>query len=155
MISEWIEGRTVRSVLDERLPGYVGEEEGAEQARTEENAEDLVALMARIGRSIALMHQSGVVHGDLTTSNLMLRSTDATGEIVIIDFGLAEQSVQIEDRGVDLYVLERAFGSTHPRTESLFAEVLRAYGGSYKGANQVIKRYEEVRLRGRKKIMIG
>ena len=77
------------------------------------------------------------------------------GEIVLIDFGLAAQSVQDEDKAVDFYVLERAFGSTHPKAEGLFREVLRAYGESYKGAGVVLKRLEEVRMRGRKRSMLG
>jgi TP53 regulating kinase-like protein len=111
------------------------------------------------------------VHGDLTTSNLMLRPRRdlvngdgegagaeekvLDGEIILIDFGLASQSTADEDRAVDLYVLERAFGSTHPRAEGLFGEVLKAYGESFKGANVVLKRLEEVRMRGRKRSMLG
>ena len=113
------------------------------------------------------MHEVGVVHGDLTTSNMMVRAFGATGlgdgageeglegEVVLIDFGLAGQSVQDEDRAVDLYVLERAFGSTHPEAEEGFQEVLRVYGESYKGAKVVLKRLEDVRLRGRKRSMLG
>jgi TP53 regulating kinase and related kinases len=60
---------------------------------------------------------------------------------------------------VDLYVLERAFGSTHPRQEQWFdQEVLQSeegYRGAYKGAATVLKRLEDVRLRGRKRSMIG
>ena len=75
---------------------------------------------------------------------------------MLIDFGLASQSVQDEDRAVDLYVLERAFGSTHPKEERLFQqEVLVAYGDSFKGAKMVLKRLEEVRMRGRKRSMVG
>ena len=51
---------------------------------------------------------------------------------MLIDFGLASQSVSDEDRAVDLYVLERAFGSTHPRAEHLFAELLDAYKDTFK-----------------------
>ncbi len=46
----------------------------------------------------------------------------------LIDFGLAYISTLVEDKAVDLYVLERAFSSTHPASESLFASVLTAYG---------------------------
>lgn len=182
MLSEWIAGGTVRGVLVQRLPGYVEEEDTLDEdqlgmsnaereaRRREENSEDLVLLMRKIGKCVGKMHAAGVVHGDLTTSNLMVKAADgqgdmseaahaaagkADGEIVIIDFGLGAQSVQDEDRAVDLYVLERAFGSTHPRTESLYQEVLKAYGESYKAAKVVLKRLEEVRMRGRKKIMIG
>jgi TP53 regulating kinase-like protein len=83
-----------------------------------------------------------------STSNL-------TGEIILIDFGLAATTIQDEDRAVDLYVLERAFAATHPGAERLFDEVLRAYGTSYKGGKAVLKKLEEVRLRGRKRSMLG
>ena len=46
---------------------------------------------------------------------------------VLIDFGLAYMSTLVEDKAVDLYVLERAFSSTHPQSEPLFAGVLKAY----------------------------
>lgn len=170
MLMEWVEGETVRGVLD----GWLGAQvEGQGQWQG-----GLMGLMERIGKAVGGMHQIGVVHGDLTTSNLMLRPLRAgngttgngdgvgdvgegegrrslEGEIVLIDFGLSAQSVQDEDKAVDLYVLERAFGSTHPKAEGLFREVLRAYGESYKGAGVVLKRLEEVRMRGRKRSMLG
>ncbi len=46
---------------------------------------------------------------------------------VLIDFGLAYTSTLVEDKAVDLYVLERAFSSTHPQSEPLFSGVLKAY----------------------------
>lgn len=153
MLMEWVEGQTVREVL-ERRKGSKGEEAGS--------------LMGKIGQAIGRMHEVGVVHGDLTTSNLMVRERTKknsaeergngkqdVGEIVLIDFGLAGQSSQEEDKAVDLYVLERAFGSTHPEAEDDFREVLRIYGESYKGAMIVLKRLEEVRMRGRKRSMVG
>jgi TP53 regulating kinase-like protein len=35
----------------------------------------------------------------------------------MIDFGLSSNSQMVEDRAVDLYVLERAFISTHPNSQ--------------------------------------
>lgn len=166
MLSEWIEGGTIRGVLDRELDNFEASSSDVE-ARKDTG---LWGLMSSIGRVVARCHEVGVVHGDLTTSNLMLRPKQPTrvdevgtrstsepldGDVVMIDFGLSSQSVQEEDRAVDLYVLERAFGSTHPRTEDLFGEVLRSYGECYKAAKGVLKRFEEVRMRGRKKIMIG
>ena len=168
---EWIEGDTVKRVLNEWLK--VKSRDGAGHDRTKEDDVQLIDLMVRVGKAVGRMHEIGVVHGDLTTSNLMLRSPDPPpvakdvngdlssarpsleGIIVLIDFGLATQSIQDEDKAVDLYVLERAFGSTHPTAESLFQEVLKAYGTSYRGANVVLKRLEEVRMRGRKRSMLG
>lgn len=154
LMIEWIEGEVVRIRLNEWL-------RRRKDARTLEGSEDheLVGLMRRIGAAVGRMHATGIVHGDLTTSNLMLRDCEKEGllegEIVLIDFGLASQSVQDEDRAVDLYVLERAFGSTHPRAESLFPELLHAYGTSFRGAGVVLRRLEEVRMRGRKRSMLG
>ncbi len=138
MMVEWVAGRTVKEV--------VGEAKGGKE-------EEMKMLMGRIGRAVGRMHEVGVVHGDLTTSNMMVREGD--GDIVLIDFGLAAQSLQDEDKAVDLYVLERAFGSTHPEAEGGFREVLRVYGGSYGGARVVLKRLEDVRMRGRKRSMLG
>ena len=56
---------------------------------------------------------------------------------------------------MDLYVLERAFGATHPHAETLFGVVLEAYGRAYKGGPVVLRRLADVRARGRKKSMVG
>jgi TP53 regulating kinase-like protein len=200
MCCEWIEGGSVKEGIrgweQNRRDGSGG---GGEQDGGGDE-EDLKGLLARIGRTVGKLHSSGVIHGDLTTSNMMLRpfpsssssssstqfppestlessqSTESaqeqssssssssssspptshlTGEVILIDFGLATQSVSEEDRAVDLYVLERAFGSTHPRQEGLFEEVITAYEASYKGAKATVKKLEEVRMRGRKKSMLG
>lgn len=159
LLEEWVEGVTVRAVLDELLDGFV--KDVAAGRRDGEGRSGLRGLMARIGRVVARVHEAGVVHGDLTTSNLMVRKTrasegmDVDGDVVLIDFGLAMQSLQEEDRAVDLYVLERAFGSTHPAAEGLFKDALKAYGESYREGKRVLRRLDEVRMRGRKKIMIG
>jgi TP53 regulating kinase and related kinases len=65
------------------------------------------------------MHDADVVHGDLTTSNIMVRSPKVVSDIVLIDFGLGMMQPTVEDKAVDLYVLERAFLSTHPDSSSL------------------------------------
>lgn len=68
-------------------------------------------LAVRIGQAIAKLHKASIIHGDLTTSNLMVRESNLS--VVVIDFGLSYNSTLAEDRAVDLYVLERAFLSTH------------------------------------------
>jgi len=84
------------------------------------------------------------------------RSPSDTSEVVLIDFGLAYISTLVEDKAVDLYVLERAFSSTHPASEDLFASVLKAYElGMGKHWKAIGKRLEDVRLRGRKRSMVG
>lgn len=111
----------------------------------------LKPLALEIGKTIAKIHENNVIHGDLTTSNMLLDS----GELVIIDFGLSYSECLAEDRSVDLYVLERAFLSTHPNTESLFQIVLDGYASTKKNPAEIIGKLDEIRLRGRKRTMIG
>lgn len=159
LMLEWIPGLPVRARINEALGARTAA--GTPGASTVQDNAALRSLMTRIGAAIGGMHRVGVVHGDLTTSNMMLRPAGEDGagpldgEIVIIDLGLASGSTLPEDRAVDLYVLERAFASTHPRAECIFADVLEAYKASFAQAPAVLKRLEDVRMRGRKRSMLG
>lgn len=82
--------------------------------------------MTTIGQTLASLHTAQIIHGDLTTSNMMLRPSPSTSkgyEIVLIDFGLSSHSNVPENLAVDLYVLERAFASTHPTSERWYQGV--------------------------------
>ncbi|KAJ2692224.1 TP53 regulating kinase [Coemansia sp. RSA 1285] len=107
--------------------------------------------MLAVGRILHTMHCHSIVHGDLTTSNMII---DKDGEVVLIDFGLSQISSSAEDKAVDLYVLERAFISTHPNSTQLFTLVLDAYDSSDM-AKSVLRRLDDVRQRGRKRDMTG
>ncbi|PNS20233.1 Kae1-associated kinase Bud32 [Sphaceloma murrayae] len=158
IIMGWVEGETVKALL--RGMRDRSRSKGAGGADVVDGDEGAVVgdVLRKVGGAVGRLHAAGVVHGDLTSSNMILRpgGEGGGGEIVLIDFGLAQTSTTEEDRAVDLYVLERAFGSTHPELEDVFAkEVLGSYGQTYKGAKVVLKRLEDVRMRGRKKSMIG
>ncbi|CAJ0836950.1 10657_t:CDS:2 [Entrophospora sp. SA101] len=105
------------------------------------------------GESLAKMHLIDVIHGDLTTSNLMLRENSEG--LAIIDFGLSYVSNLPEDKAVDLYVLEKSFQSTHPTHELMFNEILKVYEKNHKNSKEILNKLMEVRLRGRKRSMIG
>jgi TP53 regulating kinase-like protein len=77
-----------------------------------------------LGRLVAEMHQGGLVHGDLTISNVL---SDG-GKLFLIDFGLGDFSTELEDRGVDLLLLNRAMKSTHVKFhEEIFSAFLKGY----------------------------
>ncbi|KAK4812529.1 hypothetical protein QYF61_002322 [Mycteria americana] len=115
----------------------------------------LLILAEKMGELLARMHDEDLIHGDLTTSNILLRPPTEKLDLVLIDFGLSFISGLPEDKGVDLYVLEKAFLSTHPDTEPMFKVLLKTYAATSKKSGPVIKRLDEVRLRGRKRSMIG
>ena len=118
----------------------------------DEAEEDLKNLARQIGATVAAMHNVDCIHGDLTTSNLLLKEG---GPIFVIDFGLSFISALAEDKGVDLYVLERAFLSSHPNTENIFKVVLDSYKTACNQAGVVLAKFEDVRQRGRKRLMVG
>ena len=78
-----------------------------------ENPQKVEELLSRLAVIIKKLHTINVIHGDLTTSNMMLQ--EGTQEIIMIDFGLASVSPSMEDKAVDLYLFEKAFIATHPQ----------------------------------------
>lgn len=109
----------------------------------EEKAADIAE---KTGAQIALLHSGGIVHGDLTTSNMILKE----GKIYFIDFGLGEVSQRIEDFATDLSVLKEALKSTHfARLELLWGNIVKGYKSANPNSEQVLKRMEEIEKRGR------
>ena len=100
----------------------------------------------KIGESVAKLHSIGIVHGDLTTSNMIL---DEGGEIYFIDFGLAAKSEKTEDKAMDLVVFKKMLQSTHYKC---FSEIWGAFLGGYLKhgkASEVIKKITEIEKRAR------
>jgi len=94
------------------------------------------------------MHSTGIMHGDLTTSNMILRERD--GKCVLIDFGLAQVTSDIEQRGVDVHVMFQTLESTHPSAAgTLKTSFVEGYSETFTGASEVITREHEIDLRGR------
>jgi len=142
LIMQQLEGKTAREAVDQGI--------------AEADVKQLSRIAKLIGSTVAKLHQNHLIHGDITTSNLLIQEDGENTKLAVIDFGLSFQEGVAEDKGVDLYVLERAFLSTHPNTEKLFAEVLEAYSADAGAASaEVLKKFEEIRMRGRKRTMLG
>lgn len=106
-------------------------------------------LCYRIGESVGKLHGNGIIHGDLTTSNMIQSSN---GKIFFIDFGLGEKSNELEARGVDLHLLKRALQSTHFRFADLcFSAVVDGYSTilGRRTAKSVLDKVREIEKRGR------
>ncbi|KAH9515751.1 TP53 regulating kinase [Bulinus truncatus] len=118
----------------------------------------LLPLAEIIGQTLSKMHANNIIHGDLTTSNMLLQGNPSDLKLVLIDFGLSSFEASAEDKGVDLYVLERAFLSSHPNSQELFNTILISYQSSTENRStckEVLVKLEEVRMRGRKRTMVG
>jgi Kae1-associated kinase Bud32 len=102
-----------------------------------------------IGSLVGRLHSGGIVHGDLTTSNMILGDGD---KLFFIDFGLSDYSSEPEARGVDLLLMNRAFKSTHFALHSrAFEAVLDGYRRviGRKDTERVLTKMHEIEKRGR------
>ena len=107
------------------------------------------ALCVKIGELIGRLHKHGLIHGDLTTSNMILK---AEGKIFLVDFGLGEKTKELEARGVDLHLMKRALQSTHyDMAAECFKHVQEGYAivlGA-RDAGKVFGKIREIERRGR------
>lgn len=126
---EYIEGKKIRDVLEE-----------ADDEKIEELCEE-------IGRLVGKMHAHHIIHGDLTTSNMILSSN---GGIYFIDFGLGEINKSIEAKGVDLLVFKKTLHSTHYKNEDrCWSAFIRGYSAEVENWREIIRRSECIEKRGR------
>jgi len=101
-----------------------------------------------VGRVVGTMHNLNVIHADLTTSNMIYTKK----KVHLIDFGLSFVSTKLEDRAVDLNVLDQALGSAHHEVyDKCITLVLEGYQETHKDAKKVLERLKKVQARGRNK----
>jgi len=131
IIMGFIEGKQVKKLL--------GEVSKSERER----------LCVEIGELVGRLHGYGIVHGDLTTSNMIL---GVDGKIFFVDFGLGEKTKELEARGVDLQLMKRALKSTHFLfAEECFDAVISGYAKvlGVITAKSVLDKIREIERRGR------
>jgi Kae1-associated kinase Bud32 len=121
---EFIDGDVIKNILDSNI-----------------------CLAEKIGAETGRMHDLNIIHGDLTTSNMM---QDKSKKIKFIDFGLSFTSDKIEDKAVDLHLFREAVESKHYMHENeIWTEFLKGYNPINKA--QILSRLELVEQRGRNK----
>ncbi|MBS7629408.1 Kae1-associated serine/threonine protein kinase, partial [Candidatus Bathyarchaeota archaeon] len=105
-------------------------------------------LCEQIGMKVGMLHSTSLIHGDLTTSNMIV----CGDKVFFIDFGLSFHSHSDEDKGVDLHLLKRALDSTHYKeSRDCLKYILQGYrevsGESY--TSKILKKMKEIEYRGR------
>jgi TP53 regulating kinase-like protein len=126
IVMQYVSGQRIKDVIDKKSENW--------QKKT----------CKEIGRSIACMHKNGLIHGDITTSNMILMK----GKLYFIDFGLGMKNSNTENIGVDLHVLMEAFKATH-KNKNLFKWVIEEYEKNFGNAKEIMKKIEDIVRRGR------
>jgi len=125
---EYVNGEKLKNCLD-----------GLEKVRRDD-------VYKTIGESIAKLHANGIIHGDLTTSNMILWKDC----VYFIDFGLGKLSVKTEDQATDLYLLHEALKSTHLKLlKEAWDKILNAYKDNYTNSKEVITKMDKISKRRR------
>jgi N6-L-threonylcarbamoyladenine synthase/protein kinase Bud32 len=96
---------------------------------------------------IIKMHQLEIVHGDLTTLNMI----EMGKKVYLIDFGLANFSRKIEDKAVDLNLFFNCIKNEHPNHYKYKEELERMYLEEVEKSESVIRRLHQIEKRGRNK----
>lgn len=105
-------------------------------------------ILVYFGKIISKIHDLNIIHGDLTTSNMIITKEK---KLFVIDFGLSFFSDKIEDKAVDIHLLKQALESKHYKIwEKAFNLFLEGYKKT-KDFDSIMKRLELVELRGRNK----
>jgi len=104
-------------------------------------------ICREIGKLVGRLHANNIIHGDLTTSNMIF----SEGRVFFIDFGLGEINESIESKGVDLLVLKKTLHSTHYEYEKMcWNAFVEGYFQEYpEKAMQVLQRLGIIEKRGR------
>jgi TP53 regulating kinase and related kinases len=120
-----------------------------------------ITICKQIGKYIALLHNAGIIHGDLTTSNMILSNKTQSSKkypslesnkVYFIDFGLGFHSDRVEDKAVDLHLIKEAFEARHHTIhEEAFNSVIESYEKHSNNPKEILTRLEKVEKRGRYK----
>lgn len=117
--------------------------EGTPLKEVLEITDDKGGVLRTVGKEVARLHRSDIVHGDLTGANLVYLD----GTVQFIDFGLGERTSEVEAKGVDLHVLEEALKAIN--LEGLFTEVEKGYLEEWPEGQEVLSRVRDIAKRGR------
>ena len=137
------------NILDASITMEFIEGQQIKQLLNKAPQEKRVQLCIAIGELIGKLHIHGLIHGDLTTSNMILTPED---KIFFVDFGLGEKNIEVEAQGVDLHLMKRALQSTHYQFwEECFKAVLSGYSTilGVESAEKIYEKIKEIERRGR------
>ncbi len=105
------------------------------------------APLRAFGRALGTLHAGGISHGDLTSSNVLFPD-GPTGPAALLDLSMGSRSASVEEKGIDLHLVEEDLKGLHPKGEGLYREFLAGYEvGNPDGSKEVRQRAKEIKGR--------
>ena len=130
LVLEYIDGEILKTLL------------------TKISKKEIQEICEQLGKDVGKLHNAGIIHGDLTTSNIIKSPKEK--QLTFIDFGLGYISNRLEDFGIDLFLLERAFRNTH---STIFVDawkmVIKGYKKISTHSKNIENKLQEISSRGR------
>jgi TP53 regulating kinase-like protein len=108
----------------------------------------LESVFFEFGQDVARLHRSGIMHGDLTTANVVRRN----GRLVFIDFGLSVRTMRLEDHAVDLRLIKETLVGAHPDASAGALQALSSGYASVVGqarSRAALRQLQNIERRGR------
>ncbi|MCI4335237.1 MAG: Kae1-associated serine/threonine protein kinase [Thermoplasmata archaeon] len=131
LVLEELPGPTLKALLEAEAAG-LGE---------------LAGPVGAFGEALGRLHAGGMSHGDLTSSNVLYPS-GAEGAPAFVDLSMGARPASLEERGIDLHLVEEDLASLHPKGHALFLRFLEGYStGNPEGSAEVRKRAKEIKGR--------
>lgn len=130
LVMEFVEGERVRDLVDVF------------------SRAELDQTFFQFGRYAATLHRAGIMHGDLTTANVVKRR----GDLVFVDFGLSIHSTRLEDHAVDLRLIKETIVGAHSAVATPALDALLRGYASQVGPGRfrsVLKQLRSIERRGR------
>jgi TP53 regulating kinase-like protein len=130
LVMEYVEGPRVKDILSQLSSGEVDD------------------VFETLGRSTAKLHASKIMHGDLTTANLVMQD----GRMVFLDFGLSLHTDRVEDHAVDLRLIKETVQGAHPDiAEDAMKSLFSGYGAGVGTARSkaALRQLKSIERRGR------
>lgn len=136
----------IRDVLPEEHTINLSYIEGKKLKDEVPKLKNLREVFTQVGRQVGRLHSAHIIHGDLTTSNMLL----SQGMVYFIDFGLGEVAESPEAKGTDLLVFKKSVHSSHyDREEEILESFFRGYRDNYEASGKVLERLKLMEKRGR------
>jgi Kae1-associated kinase Bud32 len=127
IIMEFIEGKKLKEIIEKKP-----------------------LLAKKAGEEIKKIHSLGIIHGDLTTSNIIYsKCSKSFGKIkdklVFVDFGLGYFSKKTEEKATDLIVFKKTFNATHSSLKNGWKFVMQGYSPD----KEIIEKMQAIEKRAR------